>query len=154
MVLVFKQILCCKKHNAPPTKALIARTDKYGVDINKETMSRRNVQQSSCRVNLTTSGQGKWQSSVLEDEKAPVLFTIVADGNEHEDEEYRVSPLKADSDYRVVLFLDTCFMSLLARGVIYLDHAVVYWHYGLVARYYVLYIHDLAPDDWMTTKWL
>ena len=56
-------------------------------------------------------------------------------------------PLKADSDYWVVLFLDTCFMSLLARGVIHLDRAVVYWHYAV-------YIHYQSHDDRMTTKWL
>jgi hypothetical protein len=67
---------------------LIARTDQNGVDINRETVSRRNVQQSSCGVNSTTSGQGKQESSVLQDEKSWVLFTILADGNEREDEEY------------------------------------------------------------------
>ena len=33
MVLVHKQIMCCKKRQTPPTETLCTKTEKYGMDV-------------------------------------------------------------------------------------------------------------------------
>ena len=62
---------------------------------------------------------------------------------------YSVSPFPSEDRIRLLSSpnLDTCFMSLLDRWVVYYNRAVVYLHY-------VVYIHYQSPDDRMATKWI
>ena len=76
MVLVNKQILCCKKRQAPPTEVLRQKTKKYGMDINKcmekplkemrQEVRRRQTEFWECRK-LTETERSEWIIKLAKD---------------------------------------------------------------------------------------